>query len=64
MKSCIEEVGKFLSQQEIMDFWQQIVSLLVDSDKRKTENDNFKAKEDMEVAELLVGRRNQTSESR
>lgn len=43
MKDCIDECGdRFMDLKEIQDISEKIVKLMVDSDKRKTENEKYK----------------------
>ena len=57
MKDCLDEVGyKFLTNEEIGEISQNLVKLLMESDKRKLENEKYKTEEediDEEEIEML-----------
>jgi len=39
MKDCIEEIGSFMKNDEILSISDKILKILMESDKRKTENE-------------------------
>ncbi|EGR31191.1 hypothetical protein IMG5_116170 [Ichthyophthirius multifiliis] len=54
MKECIESCGKFMTQQEIQSLSDKVIKLLLDSDKRKAENEKWKNEEDVEDEEKNI----------
>ena len=52
MKECIEVCGKFLVKSELTEFAQKIFQFLMESDKRKSEDEKTKQQEDMEEDDI------------
>lgn len=51
MKDCIDEVGTFLTSEEINDLSEKVIKLLMESDKRKGDNETCKKEDDVEEEE-------------
>jgi hypothetical protein len=54
MKDCIDEVGTFLTSEEIKGISERVLKLLMESDKRKAEHEKLKQEEDIEDEEKEV----------
>ena len=63
MKDCLDEVGgKFLSSEEINEISQNLIKLLMESDKRKLENEKYKSEEDVDEEEIEMLNEDTSSE--
>lgn len=64
MKECIEEVNnRFLAKEELDEISQNLIKLLVESDKRKLENEKYKSEGDVDEEEVeLLDEENSTEE--
>jgi hypothetical protein len=64
MRECIEEINnKFLTPEELNEISQNLIKLLVESDKRKLENEKYKSEGDVDEEEVeLLDEENSTEE--
>lgn len=63
MKECLDEVGvKFLTNEEINEISQNLIKLLMESDKRKLENEKYKAEEEVDEEEIEMLNEDTSSE--
>lgn len=51
---CIDSAGKFMTQEELQNLSNKVIKLLLDSDKRKAENEKWKNEEDVEEDEKEI----------
>jgi len=63
MKDCLNEVGvKFLANEEINEISQNLIKLLMESDKRKLENEKYKTEEEVDEEEIEMLNEDTSSE--
>lgn len=63
MRDCLDEIGmKFLTTEEINETSQNLVKLLVESDKRKIENEKYKSEEEVDEEEIEMINEDNSSE--
>ncbi|EAR88916.3 importin protein (macronuclear) [Tetrahymena thermophila SB210] len=54
IRDCIDSAGKFMTQEELQSLSNKVIKLLLDSDKRKAENEKWKNDEEVEEDEKEI----------
>jgi hypothetical protein len=54
MKLCIESCGQFLSKDELNEFSQKIIKILIDSDTRKVKSESIALDQDVDEEERYI----------